>query len=442
MENSNKNFFETMTEMQKKVVENFNDATEKMQKNFFGNNYMESDPFKKWYDSQMSFFNQNFEKKADNDPVKFFNNWMTTQMDFAKNWMETAQKSYSKLGTDLNNNSNMEMYNTWMETLNKSYSEMMKSFTPKNDAFSSFSGLFSNAQNYMKMYEIWNPMMNSLKDKTFTPELFKNMFKPELFKGMMDNVFNMQPESVKNYLNNFNSTVKENMEAAAKQGKAFYDSFSGKMHENLANGNAAFDQMQSAYSNFANSINHAFSPMMKLVSPGAQKDQMNVLNEMAEDMNQYSIINAKMQYMMYVTGLKAMEEVAETAYNKMNAGEEVTNFMNVYQEWLNINDKNFVTLFDSEEYSKLQSELNALDMRLKKNINLQLEKSFEHLPLINRSEMDALYKTIYDLKKQVAELVKMNKAAMVARTEAVKATETASEASAPKATAKSSAKKA
>jgi cobyrinic acid a,c-diamide synthase len=81
-------------------------------------------------------------------------------------------------------------------------------------------------------------------------------------------------------------------------------------------------------------------------------------------------------------------------------------------------------------------------MRLKKNINLQLEKSFEHLPLINRSEMDALYKTIYDLKKQVAELVKMNKAAMVARTEAVKATETASEASAPKATAKSSAKKA
>jgi len=35
MENTSKNFFETMTEMQKKVVENFNDVTEKAKKKSF-----------------------------------------------------------------------------------------------------------------------------------------------------------------------------------------------------------------------------------------------------------------------------------------------------------------------------------------------------------------------------------------------------------------------
>ena len=46
-------------------------------------------------------------------------------------------------------------------------------------------------------------------------------------------------------------------------------------------------------------------------------------------------------------------------------------------------------------------------MKLKKEMELQVEKSFSGLPIATRSELDELYKTIYDLKKQVRQLESM-----------------------------------
>lgn len=453
MENTKKNFFETMTEMQKKVVENFNDASEKMQKNFFKNDYMESDPFKKWYDSQMSFFNQSASKAGENDPMKFFNAWLENQTEFTKNWLEQTQNSFSKLGVDFKSVPNMDMYSNWMDTMNKTYSEMMKNFSLKNEGMNSFTGLFNNSQNYMKMFEIWMPMMSSLKDKSFTPDMFKNMFKPEMFKGLMDNVFNMQPDYVKDLMKKYETAVKEGMESFGKQGQDFYSNFSTNMHKGFADGGKSFDQFNTLYNQYADSLNQAFSPIMKMVTPGSQKDQMELLNNLSKDFSQYNLLNNKMQYMMYTTGVKTMEDVSQNVYAKMKDGVDMSDFKNVYQEWLNINDKNFVTLFDSDEYSKLQAEFNAVDMKIKKAVNTQWEKTLSHLPLINRTEMDELYKTIYDLKKQVSELMKFNKTAKKEAETPVATKETstkeastketpAKETETPKSTAKTASKKA
>jgi len=448
MENTSKNFFETMTEMQKKVVENFTDASEKMQKNFFQNNYMESDPFKKWYDSQMSFFNQKNDKNTETDPMKFFNSWMENQANLSKTWFDQVNSTTNKMKADFSAaNPSVDMFNSWMETVNKTYGEMAKNFNINHDAKSSFAGLFNNSQNYMKMFEIWMPMMTSLQNKSFTPDSFKALFNAQLFKGMMDNVFNMQPDYMKNMMNDFNSKMKSSFSDFSKQGKGYYDTFSQNIHKGLGEGNNFFNQYSAMYQNFYNSMNTAVSPLMKLVSPGDQKDQMNMFNTLSNDFNHYNTLNSQMQYMMYVTGVKAMEEVAENVFNKMNSGEDMSNFTNVYQEWLNINDKNFVTLFDSDDYSKIQSELNSYGMKIKKQITTQMEKSMAHLPLINRTEMDELYKSFYDLRKQMTEMQKTlksmvaNQITPAAKSEASVATESAvNTESSAKATAKATKK--
>lgn len=81
--------------------------------------------------------------------------------------------------------------------------------------------------------------------------------------------------------------------------------------------------------------------------------------------------------------------------------------MALYQEWMNISDKTFVSLFESDEYSEKMAEVSAMQMRLKKDMEKQAEKMLVGLPVATRSEMDELYKTIYDLKKQVRELEKL-----------------------------------
>jgi two-component sensor histidine kinase len=109
---------------------------------------------------------------------------------------------------------------------------------------------------------------------------------------------------------------------------------------------------------------------------------------------------------MYATGLKAMDELSETLYSKMRNGDDMKAFANVYQEWLSIHDKHMVALFETDEYSKLMAEVSSLQLTMKKKIEKEMEKSMSHLPVINRTEMDELYQTVYELKKRINMLEK------------------------------------
>jgi polyhydroxyalkanoate synthesis regulator phasin len=54
----------------------------------------------------------------------------------------------------------------------------------------------------------------------------------------------------------------------------------------------------------------------------------------------------------------------------------------------------------------MQSELNSFGMKLKTNINAEMEKAMANVPVVTRSEMDEAYKTIYEMKKRITMLEK------------------------------------
>jgi len=407
METNTKNMFETMANMQKQAVENLTNATEQMQKNLFTPNMVDSDIFKKWYDSQMSFFNQN---KSDNkntaNPMEFFNTWMNNQMETAKTWFSNNNNPFinnMNMNDDMKKNYDnmMSMFSNWSGTMNNTYSEMLKNFNAGSGK-DAFSGLFNNAEMYMKSFEFWMPMFKSIQDKSFTPETFKQLFNAPLFKDMMDKMFNLQPD----FMKNMNEEAKANMFKMMDSNKGMFDNMKNMMTSNMPNGNEMFTQIFDNYNKVYNSMNSGAAPLMKLMPQGEAKQNIESMNELVNEFNVFNMKNNQMQYMMYATGLKAIEQVADSISAKVRNGEEVNNFMSIYSEWLAINDKNFVTLFETDEYSKMQADLSSFGMKLKRNINLKMEKAMENLPLINRTEMDELYKTVYELRKRINVLEK------------------------------------
>lgn len=420
--------FETFADMQKQAAETFTNAAETMQKAMFngGNVDFNSDFFKKWYDSQMAWFNQNNGENKNAQAFEFFNNWMKTQMDMGKNWMEMSQKMFSTMpqmnGMNSEMNNMMNVFNSWKETMTSTYNEMlnhMNNGTAKN----SFSGLFNNAEVFMKMFELMMPMMKNLQDKTYTPEMFKQMFNTAAYKEMMDKMFGMQPDFMKNMFGNMNTEAKENMNKMMDMGKGMFDNMKNTMHTqwNQMMPTDMFGNLMNNYNQWYSSMNNAFAPLTRLMPSNSTTQNMEVMKELSNMMAVYNMKNSQLQYMMYTTGLKAMEQLSENLYTKMRNGEEVKSFMNVYQEWLSLHDKNFISLFETEEYSKLMSEVSALQLNLKKQIELQMEKAMAHLPVINRTEMDELYKTIYELRKRISTLEKQMDAEEVVAEEPVKA---------------------
>jgi|688.fasta_scaffold153535_2 hypothetical protein len=406
MENTN-NLFGTFAEAQKQAVENFANATEKMAKSL--NMDLNSDFFKKWYDSQMSFFNQNNSTDA-HTGINFFNTWMESQMNMAKEWMNNAQGSFATMS---NNNMNEEMknaqnnmmniYNNWMNSMNSAYSEMTKNFSNMTTK-DNFSGMFNNAEMYMNMFNMWMPMMKSIQDKSFTPEMFKNMMNMDQFKNMMDKMFGMQPDFMKNMMNM--NMMTDNGKKMMEMNKGMFDNMKNNMMNMMPKGNDIFGTMMTNYSNMMNMMNESSAPLMKMMTPGSSKASLEMMNELSNEFAHYQMKNAQMQYMMYTTGMKAMDEVAENIYSKLQKGESMNDFMKVYQEWLNTNDKHFVSLFSTDEYSKMQAELNTLGMKMKRHMDMQMEKMLNNVPVATRSEMDELYKVIHELRKRINTLEK------------------------------------
>lgn len=411
MENTTKNMFETMAEMQKQAMETMTNAAKTMASGT--NMNMDSENFKKWYDSQMSWFNQiNGEQNNMNNGMEFFTNYMNKQNEMVKQWMEASKNMLPNMNNafdmkNMNADGMMNLFNTWKNTMNDSYVEMMKNFN-NGETKNNFADMLNNSEMYMKTFQFFMPMMKSLNDKTFTPEMFKNMFNTEAYKDMMDKMFNMNPDMMKNFMDNtMMASMKENMYKMMDNGKNNFDSMKANM-SNMFSNNSMMDGMMNNYHQMYAQMQTSMAPLTKLFGSNPTMHNMELTKELMEMMSAYQTKNNQMQYMMYTTGMKAMDEMAENLYAKIRNGEDVKEFADVYKNWLNTNDKHFVQLFETPEYSKLMSEVSALQLNLKGKIEKQMEKAMEKLPIVNRSEMDELYKTIQDLKKRINSLEKQN----------------------------------
>lgn len=425
---SSKSFFETVIDNQKQMFDQVKASTEQFTKQFQPKNApfeQGQEFFQNWYEKQMDFFNNMTTKgyKVDMKSEEYqelFNGWLGTQMDLFKNFISTYQ-NMSKDGmknmpqfNQLNGKTKdwRDLYNKWNETMNQTWSGMSSNFQ-NSDLKDNFKTMVGNANNYLKFMEMWNPIIKNLNNNSFDMKQFQNLFNMDAYKAMMDNMFSLMPG-----MNEFKNNMEQWTKQGTEQANQFWSNYSNQFSNMFPsfNSNNMLNTWMENYSRVFESMQNAAAPMAKMMTPSPAKTMMEDSARINNMMVHFGMQNTQMQQHLYTTGMKAAQKVAETWTKKMQAGEKFDNPVALYSEWLNINDKVFVELFESKEYSELQSELSATGMTLKKEIDLQIEKSMSNLPVITRSEMDELYHTVYELKKRVRGLEKGN--------ESVKATTT------------------
>lgn len=416
--NKQKETMDTVSKKAEDMTSNLKDSTSKVQ-----------EQAKTWYDTQMNWtkqaweMNQDFIKKATPNVTTNTNNpmeWMQemgkkmkdtyTQAQTAQNWWNLLQQYNPSNANEIwkkttENFTNIQ--NQYTEALQNSFSELQKSMQNTNTG-DAYKNMIDVAAGFSKFNEMWAPFMKSIQEKTFNAEDFKKAFNFGSNKELMDNFFNMMPEGTNQYMDQakemYTNNMKNFMEMTKGQFQGNKEMFAGM---NPFAGQNVFENMMSAYQNMQNQFQNAVSPIAKMVTPNQYTKSAQEWSEIADRLAVYNIKNSEMQYMMYQRGNKVMENLVENITNKMENGVEIKNITELYQEFLSISDKVYVELFESDEYSKLMAETSAMQLKLKKEMELQTEKMLSGLPITTRSEMDEMYKVIYDLKKQVHQLQKM-----------------------------------
>jgi polyhydroxyalkanoate synthase subunit PhaE len=238
--------------------------------------------------------------------------------------------------------------------------------------------------------------------------MYKQWMNPAMYKDVMDKYFGFMPEQSRQYFQNMGNMMQQNMGNMSQMSMDQYQQMRGAMNNMMPSASDMFGGMMSNYNQMFSMMSNAVAPFTKMMPANQQTRTMMEWSDIANRMAIYNIKNAEMQYMMYAQGSKVMDQVAENIAAKIQKGEEISSIMNVYQEWLNISDKTYVSLFESENYSKLMAEVSSMQLKLRKDVEAQMEKFMVGVPVATRSEMDELYKTIYELKKEVRDLRRAN----------------------------------
>lgn len=424
---TNNPIFDNLIETQATVVNNWMDSTKKIQAAMTSGNIATEGQniYKEWYEKQMNLlggiqasaaktFNAN-----ENKPEEFFKNWYNQQLALAKQMTDFNQNiggsfsSFGKPGMDFGNGFNTlnssfsNIYNSWINTLNTSYETYSKNFN--NPLYKDmFKNMFESNNVYLKAQEVFQPILKAIQANDFSAETWKNIYNTDNYKKITEQMFG-------NLFNN--SNLKDVYENATKQVHGFFANQNNlskeyfeqiqnmsKQYPQLFSGN--FDKLKELYSEVNTVFGKTFEPILKLVNPGKEKENVEASIALMDKLAQYVIKQNELQHTLYATTQKSLETVAKQygeKYKNVKAG-EIPSYNEVYNDWVKVNEQLLSELFATEEFSKIKGEALNLSMDVKKQFETQFENMFENYPVVFRSEVEELYKTIYDLKKTVKDL--------------------------------------
>jgi len=417
-----KDLISTVVETQTKAMNSFVETASKFQEALKSDNAIEktSEVYKDWWESQMSLF-KNISIENNSNPIKetieksedLYKSFYDKQLDAFKKAAEFNLNMYHSLSNfgkpatettqsyvDMNSTWNT-LFDSWTKTLTSTMDSMTRTL-PNVLNTDSFQKMFNTTATYTKFQEVFKPYTNlnpsnfnfdtlkSMMDvahyKNLTEELFKSFFPTNNLSGLMENNAKMIQDFIKTQQN------------SSKDMQEYWKLFSDKFPQ-LISGD--YMKFVDTYKQMNTSFTDTFSPLMKLVSDSKEKENVEIAIAMMDKVSIYNSKLSQMQQLLYATGQKVGTETIVWLSEKYKNPSFQTSLQPLFNEWVNLNEKLYSDLFATDEFSALKAELTTISMEIKQHLEKQFENRVESLPLVVKSEMNELYKTIHDLKQTV-----------------------------------------
>lgn len=430
---TNNPIIDNMIDAQSNAMNTWMDSAKKFQSAFASGNPMDSQSvYKEMMDKQAAMFSgmggngsnpftANPFMNDNSKPEEFFKNWYNQQMGGMKQMTDFNQSiynsmvNYGKTANDYNNsfstmnNAWTNIYNSWMGTMNTSYDTFSSNI---NNPFNKdmFKNMFEGGQMYMKVQEMFQPMMSALKNSDFSMDTWKNIYAADNCKKMTEQVFGsfFNTASLKDVFENSTKQLQDFFVKNNGLGKEYYAQMQNMSTQfpEMFSGNS--EQMKDLYSKMNNVFGKTFEPLLKLANPGKEKENVESTIALLDKVTEYSIKQSELQSQLYKTMQASMETLAKETQEKYKNAKDgnftVPTSTELYNEWVKTNEKMYSELFATDEFSKVKAEALNLSMDVKKHFEKQFENVFEQYPVVFKSEMDEIYKTMHDLKKTIKDL--------------------------------------
>jgi polyhydroxyalkanoate synthesis regulator phasin len=305
----------------------------------------------------------------------------------------------------------LAIYKNFAATAGKNVQELTGKM-PEGVAKETLGQILNSTESYMKLLEFWMPIYKSMQEKTVTPEQLQQYMHPARYKEVIDKVFEfVSPETLQEFYAHSAKLMEAVNSAAGTQLKQ-YNELSQRNTKLLPELMAGDPQAaMKIYENLYESYQRNFDPMLRATINGRDAEILEIMKSMVTKYHEFSQKFSKFQYNTYVTGQKAMEKVVEKVADMVKNGGELKSYNEFFKMWVEMNEKAYGELFKTEDFSKLQAELMNNGLEIRTELQRLMETYLADYPVVPRSEMDELYKTVHELKAKVRSLEKGEKVA-------------------------------
>ena len=375
------------------------------------------------------------------------------QQQFTKMWTDNMKnipgmESYAKMYENMSNVPGMtafaKMYDSFMPKTQNGYWDNFTAFMPRpenmwnvpvannfwtpfaqipgmENFWKMYSGIVPNTQDFFKSFTAMLPdsqALLSMMPYKFPgidtlakfADIWKGLDNPENFvRDFQDNYIDLMEDVLKNFL-------PEGAVMFLEQPKALMDSFINfyqqtlapfmkvdeSILERIASGDiTAYPEFFRDFSkNYEESIEKYFNIMGMGLNREANEDAMKAMNAYIKAM----IASCGLASMLLSTSIQSMQTLAQKYQEALAEGKVFTTFRDSYDLWYSVTEDALVELLNTEEFAKCFGDFSDKYAKYMIAMNKEYERMLAALPIPTNTDMKSLYKTIYDLRKEVRDL--------------------------------------
>ena len=297
-----------------------------------------------------------------NTTADYLETWFKTQETITKSWLDSSRKMQEAF-TGNGKTTDTDIFNLYSSWTKPIFDSLGKGTGINEDIVKeTMSKVFGSTNAYARLYEIWLPLAKAIQDKTFSPDSWKDALDPAKYQEVMNKVWGFNPEAVEE----FNKQASRLAETFGKNAEQFVNPWSEAITKNIEAAPRFFEghpeSIMNAFHNLFKAFDSTIGTAFHVPQMGKDREKVELVLRWLDDLAVYTAKNTEYQHVMYATGQAAMEKVIATVAQKLKEGTEVKDFTEFFNLWIDLNEKTFYNLFQTDEFSKLQGQVLDADI--------------------------------------------------------------------------------
>ena len=326
---------------------------------------------------------------------------MDTPNDYFNGWMKMQQQAFSALQSNLQSLYQKAPQENPFAQWSKAAFAAFPIGADGNLNKDIFSKTLAGNEAMQKLFEFWQPLLQAMQEKSLDPATYSAMFSGEQAQDMVNRIFHLDVDA----WTHLQKQATAYLEAVQQYSRPFMDVSKSQM-EHLMRGQFSADdlqpefltkRMEAMYTLFENTTGKIFG----VPALGKDREKIEHLSACAKAMVEFAAAAIEYQRMMQKTAAEANQKLGKIMVEKTAAGEKFDKFDDFFSLWIDTNEKEFNALFYGEEFSAKRNAMSSAGFAVRKLYHELIEDQLADLPIARRSEMDEVYKLIYDLRKEV-----------------------------------------